>query len=65
MTQRWLLLSPPLPRRKRVAPAPESPGGVRVFKRDPATGELTPTGAVYEVESPLGILAQGPERWGA
>ena len=50
---------------KRVAPPPKGPGNLRVFRRDQATGELTPTGCVYEVDEPLGIVAAEYERWGA
>jgi hypothetical protein len=49
----------------RVAPAPHGPGNIRVFKRNPASGELTPTGCVLEVDEPLGIVAAEFERWGA
>jgi len=51
--------------RSRVAPAPKGPGNIRVFKRDTASGELTPTGCVLEVDEPLGIVAAEHERWGA
>jgi len=48
----------------RLAPAPHGPGNIRVFNRDPASGELTPTGCVLEVDEPLGILAADYERCG-
>jgi len=50
---------------KRIAPAPKGPGNLRVFRRDVTSGELTPTGCVYEVDEPLGILAADDVRWGA
>jgi len=49
---------------KRVAPPPKGPGNIRVFKRHPTSGELTP-GCVLEVDEPLGIVAAEYERWGA
>ena len=33
---------------KRIAPVPSDPGNVTVFQRDPVSGSLTPTGAVWE-----------------
>jgi len=42
---------------KRVAPPPKGPGNLRVFSRDPATGELTPSGCVYEVDEPSTLVA--------
>jgi 6-phosphogluconolactonase (cycloisomerase 2 family) len=50
---------------KATAPEPKNPGNIRVFRRDQATGALTPTGAVREVDCPLGILAADDVRWGA
>jgi len=48
----------------RVAPAPHGPGNIRVFKRDPTSGVLTPS-CVLEVDEPLAIVAAEYERWGA
>ena len=49
---------------ERVAPPPHGPGNIRVFKRDPTSGELTPS-CVLEVDEPLGIYAAEEARWGA
>jgi len=49
---------------KRVALPPEGPGNLRVFKRNPTTGELT-LGCMLEIDEPLGIVAAEYERWGA
>lgn len=49
---------------KRVAQPPEGPGNIRVFKRNPTSGELT-LGCVLEIDEPLGIVAAEYERWGA
>ena len=53
--------------RRATAPrdAPSRVRRSRSTRREPASGKLTPTGCVYEVDEPLGILAADHQRWGA